>query len=266
MQNRTVDIGDAQLSVAEAGEGASLVFVPGFDGRAASWQAQLECFAASHRVVSFDQRGCGGSSHSAIRYSVRQMADDLLSLLDELQIDTATVIGHGPGSAIALQLAVGHSDRIDRLVLSAALGLPSVFLADQIRLAQAVLAGCGKTEYARLCVLRSAPASWLHVRPWWARDRAGELQAGLAEAAIEISRLQAMLECDLQPRVANIRIPTLIVAATDDQVVPHALSRTLAGMMPNTQLHFLPFGGHRYAEVAPDPFNDLLRTYLDESS
>ncbi len=81
----------------------------------------------------------GGSPHSRIRYSIGQMAEDLLSMLDALGAPTATLVGHGLGSVVALQLAILHPERIEKLVLGAPWSTPSAFETAQLRLMQAIL-------------------------------------------------------------------------------------------------------------------------------
>lgn len=259
----SVDIGDARIATQSIGAGPPIVCVSGLDGRAAFWRAQAGPLSGGHRVITFDQRGCGRSSHSKIRYSVRQMAEDLVSVLDELKIERASLVCHGPGGAIALQLALVHPGRVDRLVLGAPAVIRSSLDSEQLRLAKSVLGCCGAADYASHWILRSAPASWLQPRPWEVRERVAELLDGLADVQVETSRLQALLECDLRVRLLNVRHPTLVIAARDDQVVPHTAAQLVAGAMPNAQLQLLPSGGHLFPQIAADDYNAAVRCFLD---
>ncbi len=264
LTHRTVDIGDALLAVDEAGTGPPILCVSGLDGRACFWRKQIGPLAAARRVIAFDQRGAGRSSHSRIRYSVGQMADDLLSILDMLELESVTVVGHGLGSVVALQLAISHIERVDRLVLGAPWAEPSAYGTEQALLRQAILAHCGGEAFALDDVMRSAPASWLHARPWLVRERAAGRFASLASAEIEHSRLQAVLECDLLARLPNLRVRALVIAAADDQVVPHSVSRQVALALPQARFELLSSGGHWCPEVMPERFNELLLGFLDE--
>ncbi len=264
MTTRTLDIGDALLAVDESGAGPPVVCIAGLDGRATFWRKQLGPLAATRRAIAFDARGVGRSSHSRIRYSVGQMAEDLLSMLDVLGIETATLVGHGLGSAVALQLAIGHAGRVEKLVLGAPWAEPSPYGVEQVRLQQKVLEQCGGEAYALHDLLRSVPASWLHARPWLIREHTAERVAGLATSEVELSRLQATVECNVLTRLPNLRVRTLVIAAADDQVVPHSVSRQVALALPQARFELLGSGGHLHPEVMPDLFNDLLIGFLQE--
>lgn len=264
MTTRILDIGDALLALDEQGTGPEIVCIAGLDGRAAFWRKQLGPLSSNRRVITFDQRGTGRSSHSRIRYSVGQMAEDLLSILDAIDLETATLVGHGLGSVVALQMAISHPERVEKLVLGAPWAEASAYVAEQVLLQQAILGRCGGEAYALHDVLRSAPASWLHSRPWLIRERASERVAGLASTEVELSRLQAAVECNVLARLAHLRVRALVIAAVDDQVVPHAAARQVALAMPQARLELLTSGGHLCPEVVPDLYNELLTGFLDE--
>lgn len=264
MATRTLDIGDATIVADVVGSGRTVVCVSGIDGRASFWRKQAETLCSNRRVITYDQRGSGSSSHSRIRYSVGQMADDLLSMLDALEIETASVVGHGLGSVVALQFCMTHAERIEKLVLGAPWAEPSSYGGARIRLMQGVLSHCGRESYLLHELLSSAPASWLHARPWLLHERVVERCNGLAATEIETSRLQAAAECNILARLANVRVRALVIAAADDQVVPHVAARQVALAMPTARFELLESGGHLCTEAATDAYNDLLTRFLDE--
>ena len=261
--SRTLDIGDATIAVEVAGMGPAVVCVSGLDGRANFWRNQVTVISSRRRVVTFDQRGAGRSSHSRIYYSVSQMADDLLSILDALDIERATLLGHGLGSVVAVQLAIGHPERIEKMILAAPWAEPSVYLMEQVRLMRQILSLCGSEAYACHDFMRAAPASWLSSRPYLIRERIAERLDGLAATDIELSRLQAAPGRNLLAQLTNVRVRTLVVAAADDQVVPQAASRQLVAAMPHASFELLSNGGHFFPEVAADIFNDVLASFID---
>jgi aminoacrylate hydrolase len=264
MTTGTLDIGDAHLALEDSGAGPAIVCIHGLDGRASFWREQIGPLSATRRVITFDQRGAGRSSHSRIRYSVGQMAEDLLSMLDALDIETATLVGHGLGSVVALHLAITHAERVETLVLGAPWAEPSAYETEQVMLQQAILSQCGGEAYVLHNILRSAPAAWLHARPWLIRERAAEGIAGLAKPEVELSRLQAAAECNVLARLPHLRVRTLVIAAADDQVVPHRATRQVALAMPQARFDLLTSGGHLYPEVVPDLYNEMLIRFLDE--
>src|SRR5438094_536100 len=100
-----VPVDDGWLRYEVAGDGPPLLLVPGLGGLGSFWQHQVAAFAGDFRVIVHDHRGCGRSSRSRIAYSVEQMADDVLQLMDALGIEAAHFVGHSTGGAIGQVIA-----------------------------------------------------------------------------------------------------------------------------------------------------------------
>src|SRR3989441_10500662 len=113
-----VSIGDAELYYEEHGRGPALMLVPGLTGAGSFWARQVPDFARDFRVVVHDHRGTGQSTHSRIRYSVEQMAADVLRLMDRLGIASAHLVGHSTGGAIGQGIPPGPPRRPPSPVLS----------------------------------------------------------------------------------------------------------------------------------------------------
>ncbi len=96
-----LSVGDAELYYEQTGEGPPLLLVPGLGGIGAFWAKQVAAFSRDYRVITHDHRGTGQSSRSRITYSVDQMAQDVLRLMDGLKIESAHVVGHSTGAPSA---------------------------------------------------------------------------------------------------------------------------------------------------------------------
>src|SRR5437868_13043637 len=101
------------------GSGTPLLLVPGLGGVGSYWAPQIDFFARHFNVIVHDHRGTGLSTHDPITYSVEQMADDLIGLMDSLGIERAHLVGHRTGGAIGQVLALDHPERLVCAVLSA---------------------------------------------------------------------------------------------------------------------------------------------------
>src|SRR6476619_5356309 len=102
------------------GEGEPLVLIPatGFSGDV--WLPdQVPTLSKSLQVIIFDQRGCGRSSHVEGVYTIDQMGDDTVALLDHLGIQSAHVLGHSMGGRIGISMALDHPRRVRSLILAA---------------------------------------------------------------------------------------------------------------------------------------------------
>jgi microsomal epoxide hydrolase/non-specific protein-tyrosine kinase len=112
---RRIDIGTAQLSVHEAGEGPAIVLVHGWPEIAYSWKNQIgPLMRAGWRVIAPDLKGFGASDapRDKALYDIRHMTDDLARLLDALGVAEAVFCGHDWGGAIVWPMAQLHGARV----------------------------------------------------------------------------------------------------------------------------------------------------------
>lgn len=97
--------------------GPKLVFLHGVLGFAANWRTIAKAFESEFQVLAFDQRGHGRSFKPAVGYSPRDYATDLLDIIDELGWSRIHLVGHSMGGRNALQFAIDHPERVERLVI-----------------------------------------------------------------------------------------------------------------------------------------------------
>jgi pimeloyl-ACP methyl ester carboxylesterase len=121
LTERLVDLGDIQISIAEAGAGQNrLLMVHGFTGAKEDFTPWLDQLAdLGWHAVALDLRGHGASSKPAEEssYSFELLADDVLRLADELGWDTFVLLGHSMGGMIAQFVALSAAERLAALVL-----------------------------------------------------------------------------------------------------------------------------------------------------
>ena len=94
-----------------------LLMIQGLGMDKHGWDLQRLAFAWRYRVIALDNRGAGRSDKPIGHYTIDQMADDAIRVLDELGVDRAHVVGASMGGAITQVLAVLHPDRIRSLTL-----------------------------------------------------------------------------------------------------------------------------------------------------
>jgi aminoacrylate hydrolase len=257
-----ISIGDAELYFEEQGTGPALLLVPGLSGQGSFWARQMPHFARDFRVVVHDHRGAGQSTHSRITYTVEQMADDLLRLMDKLGVDSAHFVGHSTGGAIGQVIAQDHPERLRSLVLSATWGGRDAYFRRQFESRQEILTRLGVEAYQRASVLMLAP-------PWWVRDQDAAIveqhrQTAATAAPVEVttSRIDAIVAFDRRARLSEIRTPTLVIVAADDMVTPRFYSDEIASRIPGAKLVVLEGGGHLVPQIAPDQYNEAVGNFL----
>jgi len=257
-----LSIGDAEIYYEEAGAGEPLLLVPGLSGQGSFWSAQVEAFKRDFRVIVHDHRGAGRSTHSAIKYSVEQMADDVLRLMDALGIDAAHLVGHSTGGAIGQVIALDQPRRLRSLVLSATWAGPDPYFRRLFECRKEVLLTQGLEAYLRASVLVLAPPDWV------SRNDAAIAELHRAQAAawppreIVASRIDAIVAFDRRARLGAIRVPTLVVVAQDDMVTPKFYSDELARAIPGARYVVLEGGGHFAPQIHADPYNRAVGGFL----
>lgn len=114
---RFVDVGAVRLSVHRAGIGAPLILLHGFPQNHHCWEKIAPALAERFDVIVPDLRGYGESDapEGVAAYSKREMALDIVGLMDALGLERAHVLGHDRGARVSYRLALDHPDRVDRL-------------------------------------------------------------------------------------------------------------------------------------------------------
>ena len=108
------------------GEGQPLVLVMGIGYDSSLWTlAQVPALSQKFQVVIFDNRDAGRSSQATSPYTIADMADDTAGLMDALDIKKAHVCGLSMGGMIAMEFALRHPRRLDRMILTGAPGAPA---------------------------------------------------------------------------------------------------------------------------------------------
>jgi haloacetate dehalogenase len=119
---RRLQVGDAEYQLATGGDGPAVVLLHGYPQTHYTWRHVAPELARSHTVVAPDLRGYGasdappGGPHGE-GYSKREMAAELVQLLDRLGIERAAVVGHDRGARVAYRMALDHPDRVERLAV-----------------------------------------------------------------------------------------------------------------------------------------------------
>jgi len=111
-------IGEIQLYFEEFGQGSPLVMILGMGQNIATWDFQIPEFSKHFRLIVFDNRDSGRSSHCSETYKMEAMARDTIGLMDYLEIGRAHLLGTSMGGMIAQQVALMAPERVRRLIFA----------------------------------------------------------------------------------------------------------------------------------------------------
>ena len=208
---------DAQIWWDQSGTGDPVLLIMGHAYGADMWHRTAPELAASYRVIRFDNRGVGRSSDPPGPYPVQLMAGDALAVLDAASAASAHVYGVSMGGAIALQLALDHPGRVRSLTLGCTAASAE-----------------GASRGALLTRVRTlVPAAALNRMAWKllygpdtpASRRAEDHQIVRRTRSSGRGRrgqLTGLASFDVTGRLAEIRIPTLVIHGAQDRIVPAA--------------------------------------------
>jgi 3-oxoadipate enol-lactonase len=251
---------DAKLYYESTGSGRPVLLISGLGMAATSWWRTVPVLAQSLRVLAFDNRGVGRSDVTRGPYSLEQMADDAVAVLDAAGEESAHVYGLSMGGMIAQVIALRHPTRVRALVLGASTaGGARHELPDEATL----------TFMARRASMSSEEAVWAAVPYNYGKgtrerhagrireDVTHRLRYPITRAGYE-AQLAAAWGHDTSHRLRWIAAPTLVVHGTDDRIVPITNGVRLADGIRGARLKVLRGAGHLYTTDAPEADRHVL--------
>lgn len=204
------------------------------------WDPQVDALSERFRVVRYDTRGHGRSPVPPGPYTIDDLVDDVVALLDRLQVQRAHVVGLSLGGMTGMRLAAREPDRLDRLVVlctGAMLGPPSGWTERA-----ATVRTHGTAAVAEAVVQRWFTADHLVAHPE-VRPRFEDMVAATpAEGYAGCCEVIAAM--DLRPDLPSISAPTLAIAGADDPATPPVHLEEIAASVQHGRLLVVPDAAH----------------------
>ncbi len=277
MGAQTANLHGHDLAYVDRGTGPAVLFIHGLLGTNQNWTHLVSCLEAAHRVLLPDLFGHGASDKPMGDYSLGAHAATLRDLLDELEIERVTLVGHSLGGGIALQFCYLFPERVDRLVLVASGGLgravSPVLRAATLPGAELVIPVLA-SEWVRGRVERLGAAmgrlGWqppADIREAW-RGFTSLSDADSRRAFLATTRAvvdpggQTVTAHDNLPMKAQIR--TLVVWGTRDRMIPTWHATTAHQAFPGSRVELFEGAGHFPHLEEPERFATLLGEFISE--
>jgi aminoacrylate hydrolase len=247
----------------EHGSGPPLILSAGLGGSGKYWLPNLPALAERHRVILYDHRGTGRSDRALPpTVTVEQMGEDILTLIDGLGLERATIIGHAAGAVAGIAAALASPDRVEQLVLVNGWSRPDPHFARCFDARLALLRNSGPRAYVEVQPIFLFPANWISEHHERIDAETEQHLAHFAGAAVYEKRIAALRMFDMDARLGDIRAPTLVLAAADDMLVPSDCSVRLAEGIAGAQLVMMAWGGHGCNVTDPAGFNRHVLDFL----
>ena len=270
MRARSID--GYELHCEETGKGIPVVFVHEFAGDHRSWEPQLRHFGRTYRCITFSARGFAPSDipQDEDAYTQVHAADDILSVLDALGVETAHVVGLSMGSLAALHFAIRHPQRTRSICLGGCgygsdLDQKEAFKARSEQTSQAIM-NMGMKDFARLYATGVGRVQFANKDP---RGYAEFLEKLSGHDATGSALTQKCLQgrrpsiYELKEELRSLTVPTLVVHG-DEDFPCFQPGVYLKRMIRSAALTVLPNTGHSLNLEETGRYNRLLEEFLHQ--
>ena len=228
------------------------LFIHGAGGSHLSFPAALRRMPSISPIL-VDLPG-HGSSPGAGRASIAEYALDIVALLDALAIDSAIMLGHSMGGAIAQWLALEHAARVDALMLA----------GTGARLSVNPALTTGIIDDPDVTINSLVRWMWAKQAPEDLKQQSADIMLATAPSAIQAD-FMACDSFDASRRLAEIAVPALILAGDSDKMTPLSLSRELARGIAGSELAVIPNAGHMMLMEQPDHSAGIIAAWLERA-
>ncbi len=242
------------------GSGTPVVLLHANTGTVTGWQLQIDALSqAGYRAIAFDRRGWGKSRvNAATGPQPGSVADDLEALVQHLNLPRFHLIGIAGGGFVALDYAAWHPERLISMVVAASNGQFHEKEMDEFSRRIAVPG----LEDPKLRIYREVGVAYRAADPeGLARFAAMEHSARHPDAPA-----QPMRTPNTFAKIAQIRLPVLIMTAGADLLAPPALMHAWSRHLPDKRHAHVPDAGHSINWEQPQAFNRLVLQHLKETS
>lgn len=230
-------------------DGPAALFIHGAGGSHLGFPASLRQLHSIAPIL-VDLPGHGASPGPG-RDSIADYALDIVALLEALAIDSAVVLGHSMGGAIAQWLALEHTTRISAIVLAGT--------GARLPVNPALITGIAEARETTI----SSIVRWM-----WSKQAPEDLIQQSAEIMLATdptvirADFMACAKFDVSKRLAEMATPTLILAGEADKMTPLSLSQELARGIRNSELAVFPGAGHMMLLEQPELCAEILDAWL----
>jgi pimeloyl-ACP methyl ester carboxylesterase len=245
-----------------AGGGLPVVFIHGFPLNREMWGRQVEGVKSLCGTITLDLRGHGGSDKPDAPFTIDVLADDVLSLLSDLNVGEAVFVGHSMGGYVTLR-AFSRSPKAFKgmvLVNTKAEADGAETRTARLETAIRVREGGGETFRKDFAERLLSDKSRVH-KP----ELYSELRKMMNESPDNMMArsLEAMAgRPDSSYLLPRINVPTLIIAGGQDKVMPMAAAQSLKDGISGSRLVVIGEAGHMVNMEESETFNLQLRDFL----
>ena len=242
-----------------------VLMIQGLGASKNAWNLQRIAMATRFRIISFDNRGAGRSDKPTEPFTLEQMADDALAVLDAAGIETAHVVGASMGGVISQIVAVKYPHRVRSLTLVCTACRNHPWRQELLQTWAKTAADKGMVEVGKEAAQWvMSPRSFRRLVP--AFTWMGPL-AALRPRHSFVSQIDAILNTreDLVDQLSTITAPTMVIVGNQDILTPRGDSEEIAERIPNAELVVISGAAHGLMMEHSSTFNRILIEFLQRT-
>jgi pimeloyl-ACP methyl ester carboxylesterase len=236
------------------GKGPVLILLSGSNLDRRMWAREAEWLSQEHTVIRYDLRAHGQSETATAPFN---NLDDLSSLLDELKVRKATLIGLSAGSTIALDFALQTPERVEKIVLAGP-AISGYVTKQQLPFTADLIAALQSQDYKKAAEVLLGTSVF---------SAPPESQALVRSMVTENDRLWTVPREFLKPspaaidKLEQVKVPTLVLVGEKD-VFQREQADLLARRVPGVRVIVVPGGGHLLNLTSPKEFQAAVTSFL----
>lgn len=261
-QHSTVRSGDVDIWVEHTGDGPDVLLIAGLGDPIEAWQYQVDGLSDRYHTIAYDNRGVGRTPLPQAPFSVATMADDAAAVLGVLGVDAAHVAGFSGGGVIARELARRHPGLVKSLTL-----VGTFARWDTIGRAvwntwrwQAEAAPSDRAFLESFYIWVYTPRAHEDGTVRQIIDEVLEFEHPTSMETMQRT-IDAYLAHEDVDRLAEIRVPTLVLTGELDLICPLRHGRVIAAGIPGARFEVLAGEAHQPFQESPDDFNRRLDAF-----
>lgn len=235
--------------------GRKILFVHGAGSNGHTWHRQGEAIGEKQSAIALDLPGHGRSAGVEGMRTVRDYADFIAAFLDALKIESAVILGHSMGGAIAMELALRHGARVDALILSCTAAKFNIS-TERIEALRAITMGRAPQAF------NTDGYSPKTVKENFDVVREGWMEQIKTDPRVRYTDIVACSQVDLRADIAKIDKPTLVIAGADDQGTTPADAELIAGKIRGAKVKIIADAGHFIPRERPAEYNAAIEEFV----
>ena len=232
-----VRVGSYRVHYFVGGNGTPLLLIHGLGARSEDWTPQMPLYAKNgFRVYAIDLLGCGRTDRPDIAYTIGEQVELIRGFLNAVHVETTDVVGWSMGGWVALEFALRHPHRVNRLV-----AMDSAGLKFETNLTPDILEPNTVPQLERLEMVLTA--RHYYIPGFVQRDLLRTMQRN---RAVVHRTLESLLheEGDFGGRLGELRMPVLLVWGARDELIPPSVGKQMHAAIPQSVLELYAGCGH----------------------